>query len=119
MSKADISNIEIRQATLDDVIGIVYVQATVWIASYASEENDITKEDIRSINFKNKVRDWQHIIRSQNYGIWVAARSSEIIGVIAVRKDDDRAEIYELATLAQYQEQGIGNKLFETAKLWL
>ena len=124
------TDVEVREATLDDVIGLVYVQATTWIKDFQSPENGITEADLRSIDFHHKVRDWQHLILSANYRVWVAARPDEIVGFIAARpdeivgfiaarKDETAAEIYEQCILPAYQRHGIGSKLLEQAISWI
>lgn len=114
-------DITIREATLDDVIGIVYVQATAWIADYPNKANGISDADVRSTDFHHKVRDWQHIVRSQSYGIWVAASGSEIVGFVAARSEhaQDQNEIYELNVLPQLRSQRIGQPLLRKALGWL
>lgn len=113
------SGADIRLATLDDVIGIVYVQATTWISSYHSRENGISEEDIRSLDFKSKIINWQHIIRSPNYQIWVAADKKDIVAFIAVLKESHQAEIHELCVLPEYQGQQLGEKLWHEASQWI
>ena len=119
MTDNDSGNLIVREATLDDVIGIVYVQATMWINDYRSDENGILEPDIRSIDFKSKIINWQHIIRSPNYKAWVAVNDSKIVGTLAVLKEAELAEIYELCVLPDYQGRGTGTKLWLQAAEWL
>lgn len=117
--KVTVEDIDIRQATLDDVIGIVYVQASFWIATYPSAENGISEADIRSIDFHTRVRDWQHMIQSASYQVWVAARGDKIIGVLAARKDGSQNEIYERCVLANAEPPDIAERLLAKALAWL
>lgn len=112
-------DINIREANLDDVIGIVYVQATTWIDNYSSPENGISEEDIRSLDFNSKIRDWQHMIQSPSYQVWVAAIEGEIVGFSSARKDGDSYEIYEQCVLPAYQEEPLGGQLLEQALRWI
>ena len=110
---------EIRLAGGDDVIGIVYVQATGWIKHYANPDQGISEEDIRSVDFKSKTNEWLHILNSPSYRVWVAVRGRIILAFLAARKDQDFGEIYEQHTLSENQRQGLGGKLFTYAKSWL
>ncbi|MBI4100916.1 GNAT family N-acetyltransferase [Candidatus Microgenomates bacterium] len=111
-------DIEIREASADDVIGIVYVQATSWIASYQSAEHGITEADIRSLNFHPKVAEWQHVLRSPNYKVWVAKQGDDVLSFIAARQNSIN-EIHEQHTLPANQRQGWGTKLFNEVLKWL
>lgn len=111
-------DIQIRDATLDDVIGIVYVEATTTIAAYQNSEYGISEADVRSIDFHAKVPQWQHTLQSPNYKIWVQARGEEILAFLAARKDGQSQEIYAQFVLPEHQHQGLGSQLLEVANIW-
>lgn len=112
--------IEVRSASLDDVIGIVYVQATTWLSDYVSAANGISEQDIRSVDFQAKVRDWQHMIQSSSYQVLVAAKKGgEIVGVLAARRDNDAQIIEQLYVLNEYSQSGYERELLLPALLWL
>lgn len=104
----------IREAHENDVIGIVYVQATTWIAHYPNRALSITEDDIRNIDWHGKVPHWQHLIKSSDYRVWVAAEGEYIRGFTAVSFSSSGHELYELNVLPEYQNQGIGSALLET-----
>lgn len=112
--------IEVRSATLDDVIGIVFVQATTWLSDYVNPGNGISEEDIRSIDFQLKIRSWQHMIQSSSYQVLVAAkRGGEIIGVLSARRDNDSQNIEQLYVLKDFAYSGYEKQLILPAILWL
>ncbi len=110
-------DVEFRQATSDDVVGIVYVQATSWITNYQNRQQSISESDIRSIDFQTKLAQWQHILRSPHYKVWVVSRADHILAFLAARKDNDN-ELYEQHTLPGEERQGYGDKLLEKAGQW-
>ncbi len=112
--------VEIRSANLDDVIGIVFVQATVWLSSYVSAANGISVADIRSVDFNAKIRDWQHMIQSASYQVLVASKSGgEIIGVLVARRDNSTQVIEQLYVLDDYGKFGYEGELLAPALMWL
>ncbi|MBI3983711.1 GNAT family N-acetyltransferase [Candidatus Microgenomates bacterium] len=110
---------EISEAVAEDVVGIVFVQATNWISHYPTRVFDITEDDIRSVDFNSKIAAWQHILRSPQYRIWVAKEEQSVVGFIAARKDSEGGEIYEQHTLPDHQKQGVGRRLLEQALVWI
>jgi len=112
--------IEIRSATLDDVIGIIYVQATTWVTDYVNAEHDISDADIRSIDFKTKVRDWQHMIQSPNYQVLVAAKDSgEILGVLEARRDEGSQSIETVHSLKEQADANLEAEMLTPVLAWL
>ena len=110
---------DIRRAGEGDIIGIVYVQATSWIKHYADPAQGINENDVRTVDFNSKTSEWQHILRSPSYRVWVAARGRIILAFLATRRDKDFGEIYEQHTLDENQRRGLGTELFVEAKKWL
>lgn len=105
---------QIREATPNDVIGIVYVQATTWLTQYPNEELDISEADIRSIDWQGSIPGWQHMIKSHDYAVWVAAEEESVLGFAVLTHDHGRAELYALYVLPDRQSQGIGSSLLDT-----
>lgn len=111
-------DIQLRDANLDDVIGIVYVEATTTIDAYQNTDYGVGEADVRSIDFHAKVPQWQHTLQSPNYKIWVQARGEEILAFLAARKDSESQEVYTQFVLPEYQRQGLGSHLLEVATIW-
>lgn len=112
--------IEVRSASLDDVIGIVFVQATTWLSDYVSHANGIEEPDIRRVDFQSKIRDWQHMVQSSSYQVLVAAKKGgEIVGVLSARRDNDNQVIEHLYVLKEYAGSGYEKELLLPSLLWL
>lgn len=105
---------QIREATIEDVIGIIYVQATTWIEQYPNQEHGVSEEDLRRVDWQGKIPGWQHMIRSSDYSVIVAAEDQEIKGFAALNNAGSQTELYELYVLPKYQKQKIGGKLLRT-----
>lgn len=106
----------IREAEPDDVIGIVYVQATTWIDHYPNEEHGIAEKDIRAIDWQSKIPSWQHMVKSPDYIVWVAASDQEILGFMSMADEDDLFVLGTLYVLPEHQDSGIGEQLLDKAK---
>ncbi len=109
----------LRSATDKDIVGITYVQATSWIKNYQSQADGITEADIRSLDFRGKLAEWQHVLRSPSYRVWVIVDGENVLAFLAARLDADQAEIYEQHTLPNYQRRGFGKRLFGAAVEWI
>lgn len=110
---------EYREAGEQDIVGIVYVQATSWIKNYPNTLAKISEDDVRALNFENKLAEWQHILKSANYKVWVAVEGENVLGFIAARADGQQPEIYQQHTLPERTRRGIGSNLLSKAKDWL
>ncbi|PSO43478.1 hypothetical protein BRC19_00215 [Candidatus Saccharibacteria bacterium QS_5_54_17] len=108
------TNIAIRPATADDVIGIVYVQATTWIAQYPNDTYGVTEADIRAIDWHGKVPEWRHMITSPDYSVWVVAEDKNVYGFVTAVEHPTAYELYALNILPAHQNQGWGSALIET-----
>lgn len=108
-----LNGIVIREATTDDVIGIVYVQATTWISQYPNPDLGITEEDIRAIDWHGKVPQWQHMVKSPDYTVWVVGENDHIYGFATVAYHQNTYELYALDVLPEHQNQGIGSELLQ------
>lgn len=105
---------QIREATTEDVIGIIYVQATTWIKQYPSDKFNISEADIRAIDWQGKIPGWQHMVRSSDYTVLVASEDKEIRGFGALNRTGKQIELYELDVLPEYQGRQIGGKLLRS-----
>lgn len=103
---------QIRQATADDVIGIVYVQATTWIATYPDHEHGVEEADIRSIDWHSHIPSWRHMVASSEYEVVVAAGDEGIVyGFACVAVKPQTNYIQHMYVLPEHQQQGIGRRL--------
>lgn len=115
-------DIEIVDATFEDAHAIGQIQAEAWLGSYASPENDITVDDIQL-----KIDEWNQIgdkriednLNNSSSHTWVAKIGQKIVGFVAVLKTENEDKLEALFILPEYQGQGIGTRLLETALNWL
>ncbi|MEX0668457.1 MAG: GNAT family N-acetyltransferase [Candidatus Saccharimonadales bacterium] len=107
--------VDFREATTDDITGIVYVQATTWLKHYPNKELGIREEDIKDIDWYSKQPMWQHAILSTDYQVWVAFSGREILGFCSVATNQEKTVLENLFVLPEHQGQGIGSKLLELA----
>lgn len=113
----------LRHATESDATEIIFVQATTWMDSYPSIENGISEDDIKSIDWQGKILSWQHMIKSPDYEVVVAAKGENILAFCVVEKRANPV-LESLYVLPLHQEGGIGTQLLtrcmdEYSQLWL
>lgn len=106
----------IREATTEDVVGIVYVQATTWLSQYPNPEAGITEADLREIDWHGKLPQWQHMVKSHDYTVLVAASGDQIYGFLSASMSESYTRINYLYVLPQQQRAGLGTRLLNT---WL
>ncbi len=104
----------IREATVEDVVGIVYVQATTWITQYPNPAYGVTEADIQAIDWHGKVPEWQHMVKSPDYTVRVAEDDAGICGFVTTLPHQNGHELYALNVLPEYQNRGLGSELIET-----
>ena len=115
-------DIQIVDATFQDAHDIGQIQSETWMCAYPNPDFGISKEDV-----KGKVDEWEEqgdqrvIDHMQKPGAksWVAKQGDKVIGFIAVLKKDDENSVNALHVLPEYQGQGVGTRLLETALDWL
>lgn len=113
------SKFEVKEALAEDAASIVFVQASSWVANYQNYEHNILLDDIRSIDFNAKIGQWQHILASQSYKVWVAYKDNKIVAFLAALIGNEGGEIFEQHTLPEYSRQGMGSNLLKKALDWL
>ena len=117
-------NIEIKDASGEDVDGIRYVLKTTWLDTYPNEELGITKEDIEQ-RFDDSTPEAQERLARQKQNIntkpdrheWVA-KDGQVVGwCLALRGEENH--IQTLYILPEYQGKGAGGKLLTAALGWI
>jgi ribosomal protein S18 acetylase RimI-like enzyme len=110
---------QIRVANTADVNQLSKLELKAWIAQYVSEEYGVTEEEIEALDTSDRIRDWMHILRSENYRVWVAlADQSNVVGFVAARKSEEEAELYGLWVLPS-MDRKLASELGEIAIKWL
>ena len=101
-------------ATAEDIIGIVYVQATTWIATYQSDAYDVLESDLRAIDWQGKIPAWQHMVKSSDYNVYVIKDNSGNVQAFAsVLVDDGVSWLLDMYVLPELQQRGIGTELMK------
>jgi len=111
--------IEIKEATTDDVFGISDVQKESWLATYPNEEFGITGEDILSEDFRSKGRIEKRIeiVKNPNSNtkFFVAKDREKVVGYCCAQKFEDFNKIKSIYILPEFHKMGIGKKLMHKA----
>jgi GNAT superfamily N-acetyltransferase len=117
--------IKVTGAITEDVYGIRRVQRLTWLETYPNEELGITREDVASRfvlddteEGKKKMEERKKRLADPNAPTWVAKDGDEVIGFCIASKGDEN-RVGAIYLLPEYQGQGIGRKLMETALSWL
>ena len=104
---------QVTLATDEDIIGIVYVQATTWIATYQSDKYDILESDLREIDWQGKIPAWQHMVKSSDYNVYVVKSSDGSVHGFASLVCGDESRLQDMYVLPELQSQGIGSELMQ------
>jgi|SRR3989344_3406936 len=110
--------IKIFQATKDDAGDIANIQTEAWVCAYPNSGLGITKEDIvlKTEEFnKQGLGRIINEISKENSKTWVAKSGDQVVGFIGVSEDGEIGRIEALHVLPNFQGQGIGTKLLNTA----
>lgn len=111
--------IEIKEASTDDVLGISDVQKESWLATYPNEEFGITREDILSEDFRSKGRVEKRIEiikdANSNTKFFVAKDGEKVVGYCCAQKFEDFNKIKSIYILSKFHKTGIGKKLMHKA----
>ena len=118
-------SIAIREALPDDAEAMRDVQRHTWIATYPNEAYGITKEDIEA-----RFREDPETVRERRergrqsvctapFHSWVAREGRALIGFCIVKQDDHENLLQALYVLPDFQSQGVGKRLLQTALDWL
>jgi len=114
--------IEITEASLNDVVAISEVQKEVWLSTFPNKEFGITKEDVLSEDFfsEEKMEKRREIINDPNSNtkFWVAKYKDKVIGYACARKLDGYNKIRSIYILSDFQGQGIGHQLMKIMFAW-
>jgi len=110
------ANLTISKAVPDDAEDWARVHRETWLATYPSEEFNITEEDILSKDFdspeKLKIRRESFANPGNNF-CNVAKVDGVIVGFGVAGKSDNYSEIKSLYVLPEFQCQGIGKALMQ------
>lgn len=106
---------EVRAATLRDVIPISKVHIDSWKTTY---KGLLSNNYLESLSYKKKEQLWERVI--PNGGVFVAENESgEIIGFASGGRERTgnyhsfKGELYAIYLLDQYQRKGVGRELFK------
>ena len=94
------TEIEVDDATGEDVEGIQYVNKTAWLDTYPSEEHGITKEDIEQFFDRYSASEVQERLEGRKQTIntdpdrheWVAKEGGKVVGWCYARKNEENHE---------------------------
>jgi ribosomal protein S18 acetylase RimI-like enzyme len=114
-------DIKILDATPDDALGITNVFYKAWLATYPNEEKGVTAEDIED-SYKDefsvgKIENLKALIRNlpKNKKRLVAKKGNMVVGACAVIRNEDNNHLRTLYVLPEFQNKGIGTKLWNKA----
>ena len=117
--------IKILDAVPDDALGIINVFYKSWLATYPNAEKGITIEDIED-SYKDdfsaeKINELKGLIRDlpKNKKRLVAKKGDLIVGACTVIRNEDYNHLRTLYILPEFQNQGIGTKLWHAALAFL
>jgi ribosomal protein S18 acetylase RimI-like enzyme len=111
----------VRDATPEDIEGILRVQKETWLATYPNEAHGITLEDIKNRDWDNpeKVERWKQSLQNSEIHVWVAEDSGAIVGFCNGNKTDGEHRLRAIYVLPEAQGKGIGSRLAEQCFAWL
>lgn len=114
--------ISIRQATPEDAEQVFKVRAETWLSTYPNKELGITTDMIRQ-KFKNPeagIEKTRRYLQDQTHThTWVADDDGVIAGFIVASIADGKQEILAAYILPEYQGNGIGSMLMQSALDWI
>lgn len=113
--------IKILDAVPEDALGITNVFYRAWLATYPNVEKGITTEDIED-SYKDdfsagKISELKELIRNlpKNKKRLVAKKGDLIVGACTVIRNEGSNHLRTLYVLPEFQNQGIGKKLWGKA----
>lgn len=120
------TEIEVDNATGEDVEGIRNVNRTAWLDTYPNEEYGITREDIEQFFDHYSESESQKRLEGRRQTIntdpgsheWVAREGGKVVGWCYARKNGEN-RIQTLYVLPGYRNKGVGGKLLVTALDWI
>ena len=120
-------NIVIEKAKPEDAAKITRIQRVVWLNIYPNDKYNISFEDVRQrLKGKNgqqigiRTEMWKNRIEKtdSNHGIFVAKYSNDIVGFLAVSKEENKNNLQAIHVLPDKQKTGTGGLLIEKAIKW-
>ena len=116
------TNIEITDASPEDVVGMREVYYKSWLETYPNEEYGITKDDIEdkfkvsstAESIKKRAENIESLPESEK--MFIAKDGNRIVGVCRVLRRPDKNQLQAIYVLPEYQEQGIGKKFWAKAQ---
>lgn len=113
-------NIQITDATAEDVEGIQTVFDETWLDTYPNEEAGITRADIlemRKGSFEPErlQKRREHFSTPHEDQKFVVAKNGDkVVGLCSLLKEEDRNKLSTIYILPEYQGKGIGKRLWES-----
>jgi len=117
----------IRKAkTKEDVLGIIDVQAAVWLCSYEDKKKGLTKDVILE-HLEDEYREEKtdevvaEYLEDENSRTWVAINEdNHVVGYISCKKHpDSETGSFVVYVLPEYQGIGLGRRLMKKGLSWL
>ncbi len=112
-------DIKIRPIRPEDAFSVSEVFYKTWLQTYPNKDLRITKKDIQE-KFKDylneeSINKFKEAILNLNrdHSVWVAEYKTKTIGVCRVIKRKDFNQLQAIYVLPEYQNQGIGKKLWD------
>ncbi len=113
---------QIVEATTEDAASIRHIQTETFLDTYPNAGLGITRDDIKAKTDQWNTEGDQRIIRlmtTLGAKTWVAKEGDNTVGFIGIMKTDDSAKIDALHVLPEFQGQGVGKALLQTALEYL
>lgn len=118
------ANITIRISMPEDAVEVLRLKDATWLDAYPNAEQGISEVDILTHLEKDsesaRISRWQGYLQPTDaMKNWIAVLDGKIVGFVAAAQGESRNEIKALYVLPDYQRQGIGSGLLQTALEWL
>ncbi|MBP6858532.1 MAG: GNAT family N-acetyltransferase [Candidatus Pacebacteria bacterium] len=118
-------DINILDAVPDDALGITNVFYKAWLSTYPNKEKGVTIDDIED-SYKDdfsdeKIDNLKELIRNlpENKKRLVAKRGNMVVGACTVIRNENNNHLRTLYILPEFQNKGIGTKLWNKAMEFL
>lgn len=122
-SLEELSEIEILEATTDDVDGIFNVRKTTWLGTYPNAEFGITRKAVLSmVDHPGTMEQLNSEVERQSTDVhtWIAKDGETVVGICyAFRNEDYSVTLERLYVLPSHQGRGIGEMLLSKCLEWV